>query len=75
MLLLLAGLLAGQTSLKRICLWGKSLSREAKALLGFKDNLPWTSTLSILLRRIDVAQLENPDGKSSFFSTTERLKR
>lgn len=56
--LLLAGLLSGRQSLAQIVLWGRSLSRGALNLLGFEKSVPCIATLSNLLRRLELENVE-----------------
>ena len=58
MKLLLSGLLCGRKSLAQIILWGRSLSPKALESLGFKLKVPCVATLSNLLKRIDIANVE-----------------
>src|SRR5688572_12766102 len=58
MKLLLAGLLSGRQSLAQMVLWGRSLSRGTLKLLGFEKNVPCIATLSNLLRRIEIENVE-----------------
>lgn len=58
MKLLLAGLLSGRQSLAQIVLWGRSLSQGALKLLGFEKSVPCIATLSNLLRRFELENVE-----------------
>jgi len=58
MKLLLAGLLSGRQSLAQIVLWGRSLSQGTLKLLGFEKTVPCIATLSNLLKRIEIENVE-----------------
>lgn len=58
MKLLLAGLLSGRQSLAQIVLWGRSLIQGALKLLGFEKSVPCIATLSNLLRRFELENVE-----------------
>ncbi|MBL8675879.1 MAG: hypothetical protein JNJ47_00385 [Alphaproteobacteria bacterium] len=56
--MLLAGLLSDCQSPAQMVLWGRSLSRGALKLLGFEKNIPCVATLSNLLRRLELKNVE-----------------
>ena len=58
MKLLLVGLLSGRQSLAQIVLWERSLSLGALKLLGFEKSVPCIATLSNLLRRLELKNVE-----------------
>lgn len=51
-------LLSGRGSLAQIVLWGRSLSRGILKLPGFNKKVPCVATLSNLLRRLDLQDVE-----------------
>lgn len=57
--LLTTGLMCGRKSLAQIVLWGRSLSPKSLTALRFTGPVPCVATLSNLLRRINVAQIES----------------
>jgi hypothetical protein len=56
--LISVGLLSGRTSLNRIAILGKTLPPGAKKQLGFRGTTPCVATLSNILRRLDVKDVE-----------------
>ncbi|MDR0727506.1 MAG: transposase family protein, partial [Puniceicoccales bacterium] len=56
--LVLAGLIAGNKSLNRICKWARSLSQTSREQLGFRKGIPCVATLSNCLRIIGAEALE-----------------
>jgi len=58
MKLLLSGLLCGRKSLAQIVLWGRSLPPKTLESLGFNRTIPCVATLSNLLRRLPIQQVE-----------------
>jgi hypothetical protein len=56
--LMVAAMMAGQKSLKRIPIWGRNLPKRLKERLGFRKETPCTAMLSNLLRRMDIERLE-----------------
>jgi hypothetical protein len=59
LMLLLAGLLSGRHSLAQISLWGRSLGKKTRQLLGFHGAVPCVATLSNTLRRLDIESVES----------------